>query len=127
MKREVISTAQGAAPTAPYSQAVKANGFVFVSGQGPIEPCSGRVRNDLPLADQVRLTLENVRAVLEAAGSSLAQVVRCRVFLKSIGDFEAMNKVYAGFFPQAPPARTTVAADLSDGIAVEIDVTALAS
>jgi len=119
--KKVVFAAQGAAPQAPYSQAIIANGFVFVSGQGPIDPKTGKiVLGDIK--DQTRLVLENIKTILEAAGSSLERAVKCSVFLKDIGDFAAMNEVYKIYFKESPPARTTVqAGDIFGGIGVEID------
>jgi 2-iminobutanoate/2-iminopropanoate deaminase len=102
-----------------YSQAIVANGFVFVSGQIPINPET----NQLELGDiraQTRRTLENLRAILLAAGSSLQDVVRLGVYLADFNDFEAMNEVFAKFFPEGPPARSTVGAQLPK-VKIEID------
>ena len=123
--REVIRTSQGPQPRGPYSQAIVADGFVFVAGQGPVNPKT----NELELGDvgsQTRRTLENIRAILEAAGSSLRDVVRVGVFLADIKDFDAMNAVYGEFFPQDQPTRTTVGAQLPR-IKVEIDCIARVS
>jgi 2-iminobutanoate/2-iminopropanoate deaminase len=120
MKR-VVKTTEGPAPQAPYSQAIIANGFVFVSGQGPIDPKTGKiVLGDI--RNQTKLVLDNIAAILEAAGSSLDRAVKCSVFLKDIKDFAAMNEVYKTYFKENPPARTTVqAGDIFGGIGVEID------
>ena len=120
MKR-VVKTTEGPAPQAPYSQAIIANGFVFVSGQGPIDPKTGKiVLGDI--RNQTKLVLDNIAAILEAAGSSLDRAVKCSVFLKDINDFAAMNGVYKTYFKENPPARTTVqAGDIFAGIGVEID------
>ncbi|MFN8006549.1 MAG: Rid family detoxifying hydrolase [Terriglobia bacterium] len=119
--KKIVRAAQGPAPLAPYSQAIIANGFVFVSGQGPIDPKTGK----LFLGDiktQTQLVLENIKTILEAAGSSLDKAVKCSVFLKDIQDFQAMNEVYKTYFKENPPARTTVqAGDIFGGIGVEID------
>jgi 2-iminobutanoate/2-iminopropanoate deaminase len=119
--KKVVMIAQGPPPQAPYSQAIIANGFVFVSGQGPIEPKTGKIiLGDIKA--QTRLVLENIKTILEAAGSSLDKAVKCSVFLKDIHDFAAMNEVYKTFFRENPPARTTVqAGDIFGGIGVEID------
>ncbi len=119
--KKVVTVAQGPKPQAPYSQAIIANGFVFVSGQGPISSKTGKiVLGDIK--DQTRLVLENIQTILEAAGSSLDKAVKCSVFLKDIHDFAAMNEVYKTFFRENPPARTTVqAGDIFGGIGVEID------
>ena len=120
MKR-VVKTSEGAPPQAPYSQAIIANGLVFVSGQGPIDPKTGKiVLGDIK--SQTRMVLDNVATILKAAGSSLEKAVKCSVFLKDIKDFEAMNEVYKTYFKENPPARTTVqAGDIFAGIGVEID------
>ncbi|MCJ7751576.1 MAG: Rid family detoxifying hydrolase [Armatimonadetes bacterium] len=125
-EKEVIISDELPAPKGPYSPAIRAGGFVFVSGQGPIDPATGEVvKRDIQ--QQTRLVLENVRAILGAAGSSLDKVVKTNVYLSDIANFAAMNEVYATFFTAEPPARTTIqAAALPLGIDVEIDVIALA-
>ena len=125
MPKDIITSADLPAPKGPYSPAIRANGFVFVSGQGPIDPKTGEVfRGDIK--QQTRMVLGNIRAILEAAGSSMVKVVKSSVYLADIGDFAAMNEVYAAFFPSEPPARTTIqAAKLPLDIGVEIDVIAL--
>lgn len=124
--REVISTAKGPKAIGPYSQAIKANGFIFISGQGPGDPVTGRVV-DGGIAEQTARCLENLKAIVEAAGSSLDRAVRVGVFLKDMNDFEAMNEVYARYFPANPPARTTIeAARLPRDFRIEIDMIALA-
>ncbi len=117
--RKVIRTSDGPQPRGVYSQAIVCDGFVFVSGQVPVNPQS----NELELGDirsQARRTLQNVRAILEAAGSSLRDVVRVGVFLADLNDFPAMNEVFKEFFPEDPPARSTVGAQLPK-IKIEID------
>jgi len=125
-EKEVIISDELPEPKGPYSPAIRAGGFVFVSGQGPIDPAtSALVKGDV--RQQTKLVLENVSAILGAAGSSLDRVVKTNVYLSDIGDFAAMNEVYATFFTTEPPARTTIqAAALPLGIDVEIDVIALA-
>jgi len=124
--RDVIISDQLPAPKGPYSPAIRAGGFVFVSGQGPVDPASGQVIKE-SIEQQTTLVLSNVRAILEAAGSSLDRVVKTNVYLSDIADFAAMNEVYATFFANQPPARTTIQAGaLPLGIDVEIDVIALA-
>ena len=114
-------TATGPKPVGPYSQAIVDGDFVFVSGQGPINPGTG----SLELGDvraETRRVFENLRAILQAAGSSLDDVVKCNVFLRDINDFAAMNEVYSTFFMAPFPARTTIQAGaLPGGIAVEIE------
>ncbi len=124
-EKEVIISDQLPPAKGPYSPAIRAHGFVFVSGQGPIDAATGEVvRGDV--GQQTRLVLQNVSGVLAAAGSSLDTVVKTTVYLSDIGDFAAMNAVYAEFFPSDPPARTTIqAANLPLGIDVEIDAIAL--
>jgi 2-iminobutanoate/2-iminopropanoate deaminase len=117
--REVIRTSEGPQPRGPYSQAIVADGFVFVAGQVPVNPST----NELELGDvrsETRRTLQNIKGILEAAGSSLRDVVRVGVFLADLKDFDAMNAVYKEFFSEDPPARTTVGAQLPK-IKVEID------
>lgn len=123
--REVISTKDAPQAIGPYSQAIKANGFVFVSGQVAIDPATQQVI-DGDVAAQTDRVLRNVSEILEAAGSGLGKVVRSGVFLKNMGDFAAMNGVYGKYFSSAPPARTTVeVARLPKDVLVEIDVIAL--
>ena len=123
--REVIATDNGPQAIGPYSQAIKANGFVFVSGQIPIDPATQQlIEGDV--AAQTERVLQNLSAILKAAGSSLDQVVRAGVFLKNMSDFVAMNEVYGRYFTQAPPARSTVeVARLPKDVLVEIDVIAV--
>jgi len=124
--KEIIISDRLPAPKGPYSPAVRANGFVFVSGQGPVDPGTGEVLRGL-IEQQTELVLSNVKLILEEAGSSLDRVVKTTVYLDKIEDFGAMNQVYGTFFRRDPPARTTVeAANLPLGIGVEIDVIALA-
>lgn len=125
MSKSVVRTDTAPAPFqgAPYNQAVIANGFVFVSGQGPLEPSGQLVEGDIATA--TRQTFDNLEAILTAAGSSLANVVKASVFLADLNEFGAMNEVYKERMPAPHPARTTVqAAKLPGGISVEIDVIA---
>jgi 2-iminobutanoate/2-iminopropanoate deaminase len=120
--RKVIQTTNAPRPRGPYSQAIVVGDLVFVAGQVPVNPAT----NELELGDiqsQTRLALENVRAVLEAAGSSMRDVVRVGVFLADLKDFAAMNEVYSKFFPIDPPARSTVGVQLPK-IKIEIDCVA---
>jgi 2-iminobutanoate/2-iminopropanoate deaminase len=124
--KDVISTEKGPKAIGPYSQAIRANGLVFISGQVAFDPGTGQlVEGDV--AQQTARVLENLKAIAEAAGSSLDKVVRATVFLKDMNDFTAMNEVYARYFPQHPPARATVeVARLPRDARVEIDLIALA-
>jgi 2-iminobutanoate/2-iminopropanoate deaminase len=124
--REVISTKDAPQAIGPYSQAIKANGFIFVSGQIAIDPATQQVLSG-DLASQTDRVLRNLSEILEAAGSGLGKVVRTTVFLKNMGEFTAMNEVYAKYFSSAPPARSTVEVSrLPKDVLVEIDVVALA-
>ena len=127
MLREPVKTTHAPAAIGPYSQAIKAGGFVYVSGQIPIDPATGEFVAG-GIAEQTDRVLKNVAAVLEAAGSSLNQVVKTTVFLADMSEFTAMNEVYAKFFTEAPPARATVqAARLPRDARVEIEAVALVS
>ena len=124
--RDVISTSDGPKAIGPYSQAIKANGFVFVSGQVAIDPVTNTLLSG-DVAFQTDRVLKNLCGILTAAGSSLDKVVRATVFLKNMNDFAAMNEVYGKYFTAAPPARSTVeVARLPKDVLVEIDVIALA-
>src|ERR1700692_3198677 len=125
--REVIATDQAPQAIGPYSQAIRAAGLLFTSGQIPIDPATQQVISGDISAPTDRV-LKKVSAILQASVSSLDNVLRCTVFLKNMGDFAAMNEVYGRYFKQAPPARSTVeVARLPKDVLVEIDVIALAS
>lgn len=125
LEKEIITSDKFPAPKGPYSPVVRAGDFLFVSGQGPIDADSGEVLRGT-IEEQTELVLNNLKAILEGAGSSLDRVVKTSVFLDKIEDFAAMNAVYATFFPNDPPARTTVeAANLPLAISVEIDLIAI--
>lgn len=124
--KQTIATKNAPAAIGPYSQAVKANGFLFLSGQVALDPASGQV---VPgdIRAQTERVMKNLEAVLAAAGSSLDAVVKTTVYLIDLGDFAAMNEVYARFFPLAPPARATVEVRrLPRDAMVEIDLMAVA-
>ena len=126
MNKESVSTGKAPKAIGPYEQAIKVGDFVYTAGQIPIDPKTGNFVEG-GIAAQTRQVLENLKAVLEAAGSSLDRVVKATVFLKNMGDFAAMNEVYAEYLAQAKPARSTVAvAELPRGALVEIDFVALA-
>jgi 2-iminobutanoate/2-iminopropanoate deaminase len=124
--KEIISTENAPGAIGPYSQAIKTGGMLFCSGQIPIDPVTGEfVSNDV--AEQTELVLKNLEAVLKAGGSGLANVVKTTVFLADMGDFAAMNEVYARYFSDNKPARATVqAARLPRDARVEIDCIATA-
>src|ERR1019366_3579398 len=122
--REVVLTKDAPQPIGPYSQAIKAGGFVFASGQIALDPATGKlIEGDIKA--QTERVLKNLSAVLAAAGSSMDRVVRTTVFLKNISDFPAMNEVYGQFFKNEPPSRSTVqVAALPKDALIEIDVVA---
>lgn len=125
MNKETVSTDKAPKAIGPYEQAIKVGELVYASGQIPLDPQTGNlVEGDISI--QTRRVMANLKAVVEAAGSSLDRVVKATVFLKNIGDFAAMNEVYAEYLGAAKPARSTVAvADLPRGALVEIDLIAL--
>jgi 2-iminobutanoate/2-iminopropanoate deaminase len=124
--KQIIATEHAPQAIGPYSQAVLAGGFVFASGQIPIDPETGQFVEG-GIAEQTGQVLRNVSNLMEAAGTSLARVVKTTVFLADMNDFAAMNEVYARFFGTEPPARSTVqAARLPRDARVEIEVVALA-
>jgi 2-iminobutanoate/2-iminopropanoate deaminase len=123
--RKIISTKDAPQAIGPYSQAIKANGFIFTSGQIAIDPSTQQVVGG-DVAAQTERVLKNLSEILEAAGSGLGKVVRSTVFLKNMNDFGAMNQVYGKYFSSVPPARSTVeVARLPKDVLVEIDVIAL--
>ncbi len=125
--KQTIKTERAPGAIGPYSQAVKAGGFIFLSGQIPIDPSTGEFVAG-GIAEQTGQVLKNLSAVLEASGVGLADVVKTTVFLADMNDFAAMNEVYGSFFQESPPARSTVeAARLPRDARVEIDVIALAA
>jgi 2-iminobutanoate/2-iminopropanoate deaminase len=125
--REPVQTDKAPAAIGPYSQAIRAGGFVFVSGQIPIDPTTGQFVAG-GIGEQTERVLQNLSAVLEAAGSGLNKVVKTTVFLADMQEFAQMNAVYAKFFTEAPPARATVAAaGLPRDARVEIEAVALLS
>lgn len=126
MDRYPISTDDAPKAIGPYEQAIRVGDFVYTAGQIPIDPQTGSFVEG-GITEQTRQVLENLKAVLEAAGSSLERVVKATVFLKNMADFTAMNEVYANYLGGAKPARSTVAvAELPRGALVEIDLIALA-
>ena len=124
--REAVSTPNAPKAIGPYSQAIKANGFVFVSGQVAFDPATGNLITG-GIEQQTEQVMKNLSAILQAAGSGWDKVVKTSVFLKNLSEFAQMNEVYAKFFKSAPPARSTVeVARLPRDVSVEIDVIALA-
>lgn len=124
-KKEIINTDKAPAAIGPYSQAVKAGNFLYTSGQIPINPETGEVVEG-NITIQTERVLENLKSVLEAGGATLESVVKTTVFLKDMGDFQAMNAVYASYFIQNQPARSAVqAARLPKDVSVEIEAVAL--
>jgi 2-iminobutanoate/2-iminopropanoate deaminase len=125
MQREIIATDKAPAAIGPYCQAVRVGDLVFTAGQIPLDPATGQLVAG-GIQDQTRQVLANLSAVLAGAGTSLANAVKTTVFLIDMGEFKAMNAVYAEFFPSSPPARSTVqVAGLPLGARVEIEVVAL--
>ncbi len=125
--REAVKTDKAPKAIGPYSQGIKAGDFVYTAGQAGVDPATGKLVEG-GIAEQTRQTLKNVQAIVEAAGATMERVIKCGVFLADMGDFQAMNAVYAEFFPpdKNPPARTTIqAAKLPLGALVEIDAVAL--
>lgn len=126
MHKETIATGRAPQAIGPYAQAIKVDGFVYTSGQIALEPATGNLV-DGGIAGQTRRVLENLKAVLDAAGSSLDRAIKSTVYLTDLGDFQEMNTIYAEYFGEAKPARSTVGvAQLPRGALVEIDVVALA-
>ena len=125
MSREIIQTEKAPKAIGPYSQAIKVNGFVYTAGQIPLDPDTGEMIEG-GITAQTRQVLENLKAVLQAAGSSLDQVVKATVFLRHMSEFAAMNEVYSDYLGKVKPARCTVAvAELPRGALVEIDLVAI--
>lgn len=111
-------------PRGPYSPAVRAGDFIFVSGQGPVDPVTDKIAPG-DIQHQTRVTLNNLRVILEACGATLDDIVKCSVFLKDAGEFKQMNEAYAEFFPTNRPARTTIEAKFHNAeMLVEVDCVA---
>jgi 2-iminobutanoate/2-iminopropanoate deaminase len=122
MGKQRISTTTGAQPVGAYSQGLRAGDFVFVSGQGPLDPKTGKIVGDT-IEEQTARVLENIKAILEAGEASMADVVKVSAHLSDMSLFERYNRVYASYFPDPKPTRTTVGSQLP-GILVEIDAIA---
>jgi 2-iminobutanoate/2-iminopropanoate deaminase len=124
-QKQIVSTSGAPAAIGPYSQAVRANGFVFLSGQIPLDPASGKMIEG-GIEEQTRRVMANLGAVLEAAGSSFERVVRTTIYLVDLADFTKVNEIYGAHFPKDPPARATVqVAALPRGAKIEVDLVAL--
>ncbi len=124
MGKQVVRTPNAPQPLGPYSQGIKAGNLLFVSGQGPIDPKTGQMIGT-DIENQTRQTLTNISAIVEAAGISRRDIVKVSIFLRNMDDFKKMNEVYKTFFPENPPARTTVEARLPvQGMLIEIDAVA---
>lgn len=124
--KDIIATEKGPKAIGPYSQAVKGGGFIFTAGQIALDPATNQLVEG-GVAQQTARVLENLKAIVEAAGSSLDRAVKATVYLKDMSDFAAMNEVYGKYFAQNPPARSTVeAARLPRDVRVEIDLVVLA-
>jgi 2-iminobutanoate/2-iminopropanoate deaminase len=119
---ERLQVAGSPKPQGPYSSAVRAGDFLYLSGQGPVDPATGAMQAEASVQEQTRLVLSNLQAVLQGCGADLEDVVKCSVFLLDVNDFSAMNEVYAEVFGANKPARTTVGAGMvAAGMKVEID------
>ncbi len=123
MKKQ-ISTDKAPAAIGPYSQAIAANGTLYVSGQIPVNPATGEVSSDI--SEQTKQSMENIKAILEEAGTDFSKVVRCGIFIKDMNDFAKINEVYGSYFSEPYPARATVeVARLPKDVLVEIDAIAI--
>ena len=125
MTRDIIATEKAPGAVGPYSQAVRTDQLIFTAGQIPLDPTTGKLVEG-PIEDQTRRVLDNLSAVLEAAGSGLDRVVKMTVFMTDLGNFQRMNAVYAEYFPASPPARSAVqVAALPLGADIEMEAVAL--
>ncbi len=127
MNKEVISTKDAPAAIGPYSQAIKAAGLIFISGQIPRDPVSGEIAGD-GIEVQTEKVMKNLEAVLKAAGSGFNQVIKTTIYLTDLNDFTVVNEIYGNYFNDSPPARATIeVSGLPKGVKVEIEATALES
>ena len=122
MPKQQITTQSGASPIGAYSQGIRAGDFIFVSGQGPLDPATGQLVGGT-IEEQTARVLENIKAILAAGGATMADVVKVSAHLSDVALFDSYNKVYSTYFPDPKPARTTVGSQLM-GILVEIDAIA---
>ncbi len=124
MSKEIIKTNKAPQAIGPYSQAVKSRDLLFVSGQVPVNPATGELKGEIK--EQTRQVLENLKSILEAAGGSLASVVKTTVFLKNLDDFTTMNAIYQEYFPSEQPARSTIEVSrIPRGASIEIEAIAI--
>jgi 2-iminobutanoate/2-iminopropanoate deaminase len=120
-EKKVFNTLKAPVPKGPYSQAVIYDGLLYISGQGPIDPKSGNLMKG-SIEDETRITLENIKAIVEDAGAKMKDVLKVTCYLSDMSEFAGFNEVYKDFFPDKPPARTTIqAAKLPMDIKIEID------
>jgi len=125
--KKIVSTTEAPAAVGPYSQAVRVGPMLFTAGQIPLDPKSGQIVSE-DVAEQTRRVLDNLTAVLKAEGMDFSNIVKTTVFMTNLGDFQTMNEVYAGYFKDQPPARSTVQVSaLPKGAQVEIELVAVAS
>jgi len=126
MNKQVISTSHAPSAIGPYSQAIRSGNLLFVSGQIPIDPSTGNLIEDKSIRGQTQRVLQNLVAIVEAAGGSMQNIVKTTVFLRDMGDFAEMNAVYSVFFYSSPPARSTIEASrLPRDVSIEIDCIAV--
>ena len=124
MDKQVFHTDRAPKPKGPYSQAVISNGILYVSGQVPTDPASGSIMRGT-IEDEARLTLDNLKAIIEESGYRMQDILKISCYLASIDDFAGFNRVYTEYFPYSPPARTAIqAGGLPAGVRVEIDAIA---
>lgn len=127
MKKEIIKTEKAPAAIGPYSQAVKAGGFIFLSGQIPLDPVSGNIVEG-GIKEQTERVMKNLDAVLKEAGADMESVVKTTIYLTNLSDFTVVNEIYGNYFKENPPARATVeVSNLPKGVEVEIEAIALAA
>ena len=125
MEKEVIRTTAAPEAIGPYEQAIRTGELLYTSGQIPLDPATGQVKGDT-IEEQARCVLDNLKAVLEAGGSSLDKVIKVTVFLTDLGEFSRFNEVYGEYFGQSKPARSTVqVAGLPKGVKIEAEAVAL--
>jgi|SRR5579862_584497 len=126
MDKQAVSTSLAPSAIGPYSQGIRAGNLLFVSGQIPIDPATGQIIDDKTIQGQTRRVLQNLTAIVRAAGGSADNIVRTTVFLRDMAEFAEMNAVYAEFFKLTPPSRSTVeAARLPRDVSIEIDCIAV--